>query len=194
MHDIAEPPTQRFEEGIGWTFHGHDALGAKWTYRIFKRLGHPLDERMKYVQKLVRLHLRPIALVSDIVSDSAIRRLIVEAGDDIDDLMKLCRADITSKNEFKVKKYQNNFSRVEKKIEEVEAKDRLRKWKNPLSGEEIMEALDIPPSIIVGNIKHVVKEAILNGDIPNEHDAAFDYMMANKEELLTMTEKPPTTK
>ena len=184
MHDIAKPPTQRFEEGIGWTFHGHEALGAKWTYRIFKRLGHPLDERMKYVQKLVRLHLRPIALVSDIVSDSAVRRLIFEAGDDIDDLMALCRADITSKNEFKVKKYQNNFSKVERKIEEVEAKDRIRNWKNPLTGEEIMAALNIPPSILVGNIKDAVKEAILNGDIPNNHDAAVDFMMANKEYFL----------
>lgn len=184
MHDIAKPPTQKFEEGIGWTFHGHDALGAKWTYRIFRRLGLPLDERMKYVQKLVRLHLRPIALVSDIVSDSAVRRLIYEAGNDIDDLMVLCRADITSKNEFRVKKYQNNFNRVEKKIVEVEEKDRIRNWKNPLTGEEIMEALNIPPSITVGNIKKAIKEAILNGDIPNDHDAAFEYMMNHKEEFM----------
>ena len=193
MHDIAKPPTQKFEPGTGWTFHGHDALGAKWTYRIFKRLGLPLDERMKYVQKLVRLHLRPIALVSDIVSDSAIRRLIFEAGDDVDDLMTLCRADITSKNEFKVKRYRNNFDKVEQKIAEVEAKDRIRNWKNPLSGEEIMEALNIPPSIIVGNVKEAVKEAILNGDIPNNHDAAFEFMMENKDEFLSMTEKPPRT-
>jgi tRNA nucleotidyltransferase (CCA-adding enzyme) len=187
MHDIAKPPTQKFEPGIGWTFHGHDALGAKWTKRIFKRLGLPLDERMKYVQKLVRLHLRPIALVSDIVSDSAIRRLIYEANNDLDDLMILCRADITSKNEYKVKRYRQNFDRVEKKIAEVEAKDRIRNWKNPLSGEEIMEALKIKPSIIVGNIKEAVKEAILNGDIPNNHDAAFKFMMENKEEFLNET-------
>lgn len=184
MHDIAKPPTQRFDKEHGWTFHGHDALGAKWTKRIFRRLGLPLDERMKYVQKLVRLHLRPIALVSEEVSDSAVRRLIFEAGDDIDDLMMLCRADITSKNENKVERFQNNFARVEKKIAEVEKKDRIRNWKNPLSGEEIMKALDIKPSKTVGDVKDAVKEAILNGDIPNEHDAAYEYMMQNKEHFL----------
>ena len=184
MHDIAKPPTQRFDEQVGWTFHGHDALGAKWTKRIFKRLNLPLDERMKYVQKLVRLHLRPIALVSDEVSDSAIRRLIFDAGDDIDDLMALCRADITSKNEYKVERFQNNFNRVEKKIEEVEAKDKIRNWKNPLSGEEIMDALNLKPSKTIGDIKDAVKEAILNGDIPNDHDAAFEFMMENKERFL----------
>ncbi len=184
MHDIAKPPTQKFDREAGWTFHGHDALGAKWTKSIFRRLGLPLDERMHYVRKLVRLHLRPIALVSDIVSDSAVRRLIFDAGDDIDDLMTLCRADITSKNESKVKRYMENFNKVEEKIEEVEKKDRLRKWKNPLSGEEIMNALDLEPCKTVGDIKDAVKEAILNGDIPNDHDAAFDFMMKNKEEFL----------
>ncbi len=184
MHDIAKPPTQRFQEGAGWTFHGHDALGAKWTKRIFRRLGLPLDERMRYVRKLVRLHLRPIALVSDEVSDSAIRRLIYEAGDDIDDLMKLCRADVTTKNDYKQERYQKNFDYVERRIKEVEEKDRIRNWKNPLSGEEIMEALNIKPSRTVGDVKDAVKEAILNGDIPNDHDAAYEYMMKHKEDFL----------
>ena len=184
MHDIAKPPTQRFEEDHGWTFHGHDALGAKWTPRIFRRLGLPMDKRMRYVQKLVRLHLRPIALVSDQVSDSAIRRLIFEADNDINDLMTLCRADITSKNEFKVRKFMKNFERVENKIVEVEEKDRIRNWKNPLTGEEIMNALGIPPSKKIGIIKDHIKEAILNGDIPNEYDAAYAYMMSQHQHWL----------
>ena len=184
MHDIAKPATQRFYKGAGWTFHGHDALGAKWTKRIFRRLGLPLDERMRYVKKLVRLHLRPIALVSDEVSDSAIRRLIFEAGDDIDDLMKLCRADVTTKNDYKQERYQKNFDYVERRIKEVEEKDRIRNWKNPLSGEEIMTALNISPSKTVGDVKDAVKEAILNGDIPNDHDAAFEFMMEHKEDFL----------
>tara|TARA_R110000868_G_scaffold408293_5_gene691019 strand:+ start:51580 stop:52995 length:1416 start_codon:yes stop_codon:yes gene_type:complete len=184
LHDIAKPPTQRFDENVGWTFHGHDALGAKWTKNIFRRLGLPLDERMRYVQKLVRLHLRPIALVSDVVSDSAIRRLMFDAGDNIDDLMALCRADITSKNENKVERFQENFNRVEKKIIEVEKKDRIRNWKNPLTGDEIMKALNIAPSKTIGDIKDAVKEAIINGEIPNTHDAAHEFMMNNKKDFI----------
>lgn len=184
MHDIAKPATQEYQEGVGWTFHGHDALGAKWTPNIFRRLGLPLDERMRYVRKLVRLHLRPIALISDEVSDSAIRRLIYDAGNDIDDLMKLCRADITSKNEERVERYQNNFDYVVRKIKEVEEKDRIRNWKNPLSGQDIMDALQVEPGRVVGNVKNAVKEAILNGEIPNDYEAAFEYMMKNKDQFL----------
>lgn len=185
MHDIAKPPTQQFVEGTGWTFHGHDALGARWVKSIFRRMGLPLDERMRYVRKLVRLHLRPIALVSDKVTDSAVRRLLYEAGDDIDDLMILCRADITSKNYRKVKQYQKNFDHVEQKIKEVEEKDRLRKWKNPVSGNEIMEALNLKPGPVIGDIKDAIKEAILDGIIPNEHDAAFEYMMKIKDKFIS---------
>lgn len=188
MHDIAKPPTQKYQEEIGWTFHGHDALGAKWTKGIFRRLGLPLDERMRYVRKLVRLHLRPIALASDEVSDSAVRRLIFEAGDHIDDLMLLCRADITSKNELKVERFQKNFNRVEAKIKEVEKKDRIRNWKNPVSGDEIMQTLGIGPGRVIGDIKEAIKEAILNGDIPNNHDAAFEYMIKKKDQFLNKKE------
>ncbi|MGM0460157.1 MAG: CCA tRNA nucleotidyltransferase [Bacteroidota bacterium] len=183
MHDIAKPPTKRFSKTAGWTFHGHDALGAKWVPKIFRRLGLPLDDRMKYVKKLVRLHLRPIALVSDEVSDSAVRRLIYEAGDDIEDLMILCRADITSKNEWRVKKYRQNFDRVEEKIKTVEEKDKMRNWTNPISGDEVMKVFDVKPGPIVGTVKNKIKEAILDGEIENNYDEAYAYLLRLKKEF-----------
>jgi poly(A) polymerase len=182
MHDIAKPPTKRFSPDTGWTFHGHDALGAKWVPTIFRRLGLPMDERMRYVQKLVRLHLRPIALASEEVTDSAIRRLIYEAGNELEDLMALCRADITTKNEWKQKKFQNNFDNVEKKIKEVEEKDRIRNWKNPVSGEQIMEVLNVKPGPVVGVVKERIKNAILDGVIPNDEAEAYRYLLKIKEE------------
>jgi poly(A) polymerase len=183
MHDIAKPPTKRFSPDTGWTFHGHDALGAKWVPTIFRRLGLPMDERMRYVQKLVRLHLRPIALASEEVTDSAIRRLIYEAGNELEDLMALCRADITTKNEWKQKKFQNNFDNVEKKIKEVEEKDRIRNWKNPVSGEQIMEVLNVKPGPVVGVVKERIKNAILDGVIPNDEAEAYRYLLKIKEEF-----------